>query len=63
MLYPAEARVGARGDSEGRHAGKESDVIEKMIKIQDQGQDAQYLTTLDQCSQEAGCDYVRLDDC
>lgn len=62
VLYAAEARIEVGGDSEHRPAGKRYDVIEK-IKTQGQGQGAQFLTTLDQCSQKADSDYVRLNDC
>lgn len=62
VLYPAEARIEVGGDSEDHLVGKIYDVIEKN-KTQGQGQDAQCLTTLDQCSQKADSDYVRLNDC
>lgn len=47
VVYPVEARVGVGADSEDHQAGMESEVIEKKMRIRGQGQDAQYLTTLD----------------
>lgn len=62
-LYPVETRVGVGNDSEDHQVVKGSEEIEKKMKVQGQGQDAQYLTTQGQRSQRADSDDVCLDDC
>ena len=58
---PVGTRIGVGNDSEDHQEVRGSRGVEKM-KVQGQGQDAQYLTTRGQRSQRAESD-VCLDEC